>query len=63
MCKLQTIANISYVIAPTHIIAGEYSGSTLVICVLDTDRGGTKFCNVSAAQEIVNPKRLFTIGD
>jgi len=24
MCKLQTIVNISYVIVPTHIIAGEH---------------------------------------
>ena len=52
MCKIQTIANITYVIVPTHIVAGEYWGSTLVILVLDTDRGGTKFCNVSAVQEI-----------
>jgi len=52
MCKLQTIVNISYVIVHTHIIGGEYWGITLVISVLDTHRGGTKFCNVSAVREI-----------
>ena len=53
MCKLQTIANISYVIVPTPIITREYWGSALVISVLVPDRGGTKFCNISAVQEIV----------
>ena len=53
MCKLQSIANISCMIVPMHIIAKEYWGSTLFISVLDTNRSGTKFCGVSAVQEII----------
>ena len=34
MCKLQAIANISYVIVPTHIIAGGCWGSTWAVSVL-----------------------------
>jgi len=29
MCKLQTMANISHMIVPLHIIAGEYGEGTL----------------------------------
>ena len=40
-------------IISTHTITEEYCDSILVIYVLETDRGGTKFSTVSAAQEIV----------
>ena len=39
-------------IISTHTITEEYCDDTLVIYVLETDRGGTKFSTVSAAQEV-----------
>ena len=39
-------------IISTHTITEEYCDGTLAIYVLETDRGGTKFSTVSAAQEI-----------
>ena len=36
----------------TYTITQEYLGCSLVISVLDTDRGGTTFSTVSAVQEI-----------
>ena len=46
-------------IISTHTITEEYCDGTLVIYVLETDRGGTKFSTVSAAQEIIS--RLSTV--
>ena len=39
-------------IISAHTITEEYCDDDLVIYVLETDRGGTKFSTVSAAQEI-----------
>ena len=40
-------------IISTHTITGEYCEGTLVIDVLETDRGGTTFSTVSAVEEIL----------
>ena len=40
-------------IISTRAITEEYYDDTLIISVLETDRGGTTFSTVSAVQEIV----------
>ena len=45
-------------IISTYTITEEYCEGALVILVLETDRGGTKFSTVSAAQEIAKLVQL-----
>jgi len=42
----------NHMMISTYTITQEYSGSSLVISVLDTDMGGTKFSTVSAVQGV-----------
>ena len=47
-------------IISTHTITEEYCEGTLVIALLETDRGGTTFSTVSAVEEIIKIKGPIT---
>jgi len=51
--KHKTIANIRNMVVFTHTITEEYWASTLVISVLDAERGRMKIFTVSPVQEII----------
>ena len=49
-------------IISTHTITEEYCEGTLVIAVLETDRGGTTFSTISAVEEIARSRTALYSG-